>query len=259
MVVRLKAEIAYIGDKFSGFGKQANQASVQGKIEEALGKITGRPINIYGAGRTDKGVHAFGQVIHFDLEKPLDFERLKKSLNSMISPDIVVRSMDAAAPEFHARFSAKWRKYVYLFYLADALNPLFHNRAYYLNASNFDVKLARECSKVFIGEHDFSAFCKKAEGKSMVRKVLYSELKENQMLSCLEKGAACNNLRFLAYEIAANSFCQSMVRAICAVLIAVGEKRLTPADAFYLLKSGDKTHLPSLAPPEALYLVEVGY
>ncbi len=206
------------------------------------------------AGRTDKGVHALGQVVSFDLpdEGDVDLDGLRRSVNNMGGGRVVVRSAAIAPSDFDARHSARWRCYRYLVDNGPTPDPLQRHVAWWVPAV-LSLDALRQATTPLIGTHDFAAFCRRpalkdpaAEPPGLTRQVIdadWSQLSEGQ----------------LRFEIKARSFCHQMVRSIVGLLVDVGRGKRRAADVASVLSRGDRRGVPTLAPPHGLTLWEVGY
>ena len=156
--MRYKLTLEYNGAPFIGWQKQKGQLSVQGVLEDALKTYLREAITIYGSGRTDTGVHAFGQVAHFDFEKKLDIRKAQYSLNALMRPyPVVIRKMETVSDDFHARFSAKQRTYLYRIQNTSFPPALNAERVWHVN-QKLDVDKMNEAAQMLIGKHDFSTF-----------------------------------------------------------------------------------------------------
>ena len=244
---RYKAIVEYDGTDFSGFQRQAPLAkpTVQGALEAALGAIGKKAISIAGAGRTDKGVHATGQVIAFELEWLHPTEALARALNAHLPRSVAVRDVVECPPDFHPRFSAKGRKYRYSIYNAPDRSPLQERFAWRVWPA-LDVEALKIASSRLIGRRDFAAFGSAPEpGGHTVR-----EVREARWES---PGGA------LHFFIEADAFLYRMVRSIVGTLRLAGHGELTPDEFEQILASADRSRVKTLAPPHGLCLVEVLY
>lgn len=242
--MRYRAVIAYDGTDFEGFQRQKESRTVQGELEEALAQMAGRHVGVLGAGRTDTGVHASGQVIAFDLDWRHDIGTLRTALNAHLPPDIAVKAVDDATPDFHPRFDASSRTYLYRLYVADVRDPLRRAQAWHLTTP-LDVAAMREASKGLIGTHDFTSFGSPPKGDNPVRTVLiarWDDVGDEQH-----------------FMIQANAFLYRMVRRIVGTLVAVGQGRVTPDGFRGILAARDRGQAASPAPAHGLTLVRVSY
>ncbi|MBU3703166.1 MAG: tRNA pseudouridine(38-40) synthase TruA [Ilumatobacteraceae bacterium] len=255
---RVRLVVAYNGEPFHGFAISAGVSTVAGTLADALRQITGHAVVLTGAGRTDAGVHGWGQVVTFDLpadrEINRDLVRIAKSLNSMLEPHIVIRDAAWVAPDFDARFSALWRHYRYRVLNTPTGNPFEAATSWHVTTP-LDLRAMQLASDAFIGEHDFSAFCRRpklsgpskdAPEPSMARRVISARWSD--------AGSG-----ILHFEIRANAFCQQMVRSIVGTLVEVGMHRRRAGEMTGILRSGSRAMAGHIAPPHGLCLMEVGY
>jgi tRNA pseudouridine38-40 synthase len=246
---KVKLVVAYDGTDFSGFAPQPHQPAVRtvgGAIGHAIAKILRHEVQLTCAGRTDAGVHAWGQVVTFESEPGLDPWRLQNAVNSMLGPEIVIRDADLVDPSFDARKSAAWRRYRYTIINRAVTDP-FRDRFSWWVPDHLDLRALRLAADPFMGEHDFASFCRKGpEGSSTVRRVLQS--------AWVDEGDGV-----LVYEICANAFCWQMVRSIVGLLVDVGVGKLRPGDVMSVLRAQDRAVASNPAPPRGLTLWEVGY
>lgn len=247
---RARMTIAYRGDQFSGFATNPGVQTVASTIEAALEQVMQEPAKVIPAGRTDAGVHAWGQVISLDLPDRIELDLLAKQLNALCGPGIVVREARWTQPDFHARFSALWRTYRYTILNSPAANPFMVDTAWHISRP-LNVRAMQLASDALIGEHDFSAFCRRPKGteggkRSMRRYVMAARW------SVLDDD-------LVRFEITANAFCHQMVRSIVGTLADVGMGKRPPSDVRGLILAGDRSQAAHLAPPQGLVLWEVGY
>lgn len=242
-MTRYRLDLSYDGSGFRGYARQEGLRTVQGELETALSTVLGASIESAVAGRTDAGVHARGQVASFDADEPID-KNLMRSLNGIIGPEIAVNAVTVADDDFHARFSARWRRYRYSIDGNPAPDPLERHRMWHVSRS-LDVALMRAALAPLVGEHDFSSFCRKIDDKTNVRTVTEARWEESG--------------RRLDLWIQANSFCQQMVRSIVGYCYDVGRgfSRVETTDE--VIAAGDRSSVTTLAPPHGLTLWEVGY
>ena len=246
---QVKLVVAYDGTDFSGFAPQPGQSGIRtvGRVlGQAIGKVLRHDVQLACAGRTDAGVHAWGQVVTFASEPGLDPWRLQSAVTSMLGPEVVIRSAELVEPSFDARHSAQWRAYRYTILNRSVPDP-FRDRFTWWVPDALDLRALRLAADPFVGEHDFASFCRKGpEGTSTVRRILASHW--------VDEGDG-----LLRYEIRAGAFCWQMVRSIVGTLVAVGTGKLRPGDVMAILRARDREAAGPLAPPRGLCLWEVGY
>lgn len=239
-----KMTIEYDGTEFVGWQTQHNGRSVQRVIEEALHSITQEDIRIVGAGRTDSGVHARGQVASFTVPLFFELEKLRKSLNALLPDDVVIHSIEEVDAQFHARYSAKARVYEYTIVRKPiAIGRLYAWELFYI----LNIALLNECATFLVGNHDFRSFCKKDSPMKDYHCTVFSA----------EWNEEGNYLRF---RICANRFLHGMVRALVGTMIDVARGYFTLEEFCSLVDSqqpGTKRML--FAPAKGLCLVEVLY
>lgn len=247
----LALTVAYNGHSFAGFARQPRLETIQGRIESALGTALRREVETVGAGRTDAGVHARGQVVSFDSDghEP-DLLRFRRTLDALSGPDIVVREVRRARAGFSARFDATAREYRYRL-VAGPVPPLFLAPVVWHVSSELDVAAMAEAAQSLVGEHDFRSFCvtESGVGKRTFRRLDTVEISEEEHL-----GERCLTLR-----VAGNAFLHSMVRTIVGSLVEVGAGRREAAWMSHVLAAEDRTAAGPTAPAHGLTLWEVEY
>ncbi|MDR1788805.1 MAG: tRNA pseudouridine(38-40) synthase TruA, partial [Opitutaceae bacterium] len=243
---RWKCVVAYDGGLFSGWQSQPDGNAVQDVIERRLAGIFSRPVRIHGSGRTDAGVHARGQVFHFDGEWGHGAERLLAALRAGLPPTIQVRSARRVAGDFHARFSARGKVYHYGIFNGGFAGP-FEQAFCWSVPRRLDVAAMREAAACLEGRHDFRGFS--ARGKHEPA----STVRELRRLEVTERG---RRLRIVAE---ADGFLYKMVRSLAGALAAVGSGALTAGRLRELLESGERDRLVETAPARGLCLWRVIY
>ncbi len=247
-MIRYKAVIEYDGTTYCGFQKQVGleQKSIEEVLQNALFKLCGQQIKIAVCGRTDAGVHALGQVIHFDLEKKFTSYQIVMGLNNYLRREtIAIIACEIVDEDFHARLSTKMRHYRYVIINRPALLVLEKNRACHV-AKKLDVAAMIESTKFLIGEHDFSSFRDaECQAKSAVRTINKIEIKQDG-----EK---------ILIEISAKSFLHHMVRNIAGTLIWVGTNKISANDMEKILEARDRTKSGPNAPACGLYFLQSDY
>ena len=250
---RARLLVAYDGAPFRGFAVNVGVRSVMGDLTDAVSLIVRQPVELTGAGRTDAGVHAWGQVVSGDLPADTDLDALVRRVNKLCAPSIAVRRAEWTTADFDARFSAQWRHYRYEVWNAPTPNPLRAGRAWWVPQPLALWAMNAACDPL-IGEHDFASFCRRpkvAAGQpepTLVRRVVSARWRDVD--------GDGSRLRF---EIRANAFCHQMVRSIVGTLVDVGMARLSPGDMRPILMSADRAAAGQVAPPDGLVLWEVGY
>jgi tRNA pseudouridine38-40 synthase len=283
--VRWRLQVAYDGSGYRGFAVQEGQATVGGALAGALSRFARAPVTLTCAGRTDAGVHALDQVVHFDLpaerSATLDPVALVKSVNRQVGPAIVVRVAEIAPDGFDARRSATGRRYRYLVVNAPVADPLLAGLAWHV-ADPLDLRAMTAASDALLGEHDFRAFCRRVPGTSpdepiprRVRDARWTVL--DDLPRTRTDGTSGRRLRgasgvgergpgllpvvgdLLAFEIEANAFCHQMVRSLVGTLVEVGRGRRRPPEILEILRSADRNQAAQPAPPHGLTLMAVRY
>ncbi|MGO9027910.1 MAG: tRNA pseudouridine(38-40) synthase TruA [Acidimicrobiales bacterium] len=262
--VRWRLRIAYDGSPFRGFAAQQGQPTVAGALVDALSRVTRTQVALTCAGRTDAGVHALDQVVHFDLPATvaggLDPVAVLRSCNKQLAPSVVVREAGPVDPAFDARRSATGRRYRYLVVNGPLADPLLARLAWHVS-DRLDLRALSAAADALLGEHDFRAFCRRVPGTPadvpIPRRVLdarWSEVGGSSSSSLLPMEG-----RLLAFEIEANAFCHQMVRSLVGTLIDVGRGRKRASDILWILRSADRGQASQPAPPEGLTLTAVRY
>jgi tRNA pseudouridine38-40 synthase len=251
--VRVRLVVAYDGGEFHGFARNDPHPTVGGFLEESIGRVLREPVAITCAGRTDRGVHARGQVVTFDVTTDrVDLARLVRSVNGLGGGRVVVTAADVVDDAFDARFSATWRRYRYTVLNTPAPDPFLRATAWWVPDA-LDVGAMGEGGAALVGQHDFSSFCRRPKPvpgasvePSLVRRVL--DLRWER----LDDGR-------VVMEIRATAFCHQMVRSITGLLVEVGRGRRASTDVGGVLDAGDRAGVPTIAPPHGLCLWDVGY
>ena len=243
--MNLRLDLSYDGAPFHGFARQPNVSTVQGDLEDALSRLFRRDVETIGAGRTDAGVHALGQVVSVgDAPDDVDETKIRDALNAMLAPSIAVSSVRRVDGEFHARFSALSRMYVYAILSSEVPDPFLAPTTMY-HPEPLDVAAMNEAAGALTGPHDFSSFGRVPEGASAER-LLYE-------LRCWRTGDV------VRIRARANAFIQQMVRSLVGTLVQVGEGRRDPSEMTPILEARDRSAAGPVAPPHGLCLVSVEY
>jgi tRNA pseudouridine38-40 synthase len=238
------AVIEYDGTDYLGFQVQAEGRTIQGEVERALAEVTRRETRVVGAGRTDAGVHAVGQVISFVPQWKHSLPELQRAMNALLPEDIAVHQMAWVADDFHPRFSAVSREYRYTILNQPLRSPLARRFAYhYLKPLNMEA-MARAAG-CLVGSHDFASFGRPPQGDNTVRRVYQAEYTRQD--------------QFIYFDIVANAFLYRMVRNIVGTLLLVGTGELSPESFEEILRAKDRRRASPAAPAHGLCLMRVNY
>lgn len=243
--MNLRLDLAYHGKPFRGFARQPDVRTVQGDIEGALAKLLSGEITTVAAGRTDAGVHAMGQVVSFAAPDDADPDKIRDSLNSMLAPDVSVAEVRRVEDDFHARFSARSRTYVYALLEGLVPDPFLADTTWW-HPEPLDVDAMAEAAGHLLGPHDFSSFGRLPEPEASAERVLYE-------LRVWREG------RIVRIRARANAFIQQMVRSLVGTLVQVGEGKRSPSEMPGVLVAKDRSAAGPVAPPHGLCLVSVEY
>jgi tRNA pseudouridine38-40 synthase len=252
-LVRVRMTVAYDGSGFHGFAPNPGVRTVGGTLSEAIRKVTRSPVELTCAGRTDTGVHAWGQVVSFDLPADrFDPTALARSLNRLLAPAIVVRELCRAPDDFDARRSAVGRTYRYTIVNRPVADPFLARVAWHV-AEPLAIELLRLGCDPLVGEHDFSAFCRKPRHRG-------GEAAEASLVRHVHR-AGWTDLGdgVLRFDIDANAFCHQMIRSVVGTLVEVGLARKHAGELLGILAGRDRSKASALAPPHGLCLWEVAY
>jgi len=243
---RYKLHLEYDGTPFVGWQMQENRPSVQSRLIEAVKAFSGEDVIPRGAGRTDAGVHALGQVSHFDLAKDWEPDKVRDALNAQLRPDpISVLNCERAAEDFDARFSAKARHYLYRIVDRRAPLALERNRAWGVFRP-LDAEAMHEAARTLIGNHDFTTFRS-------------TECQAPSPVKTLDRLEISRHGEVIRIEVSARSFLHNQVRSMVGSLKLVGDGRWTKRDLQQALEARDRNACGQVAPPCGLYLVKVDY
>lgn len=247
-MTRYKAIIAYDGTHFNGFQKQPNGRTVQEEMEKTLKKMAnGKEITVFGSGRTDAGVHAMGQVIHFDYPEERPLERMRFALDTQSSEDIAVKAVEIVSDDFHARYLVKEKTYQFRVDIGKPRSPFRRHYASYFPYP-LDLSKIQRALPDLIGTHDFTSFC--AFGSSIEDKV--RTIYEAKM----EVNEAGDELLF---TFRGNGFLYKMIRILVGTLLKIGNGRLSEDSIPEIIAKKDRNAAGPTAHPEGLYLYEVVY
>lgn len=246
MMKNVKLTIEYDGSRYSGWQKQGNsENTIQGKIEQVLSKMTETEVAIIGAGRTDAGVHARNQTANFRTESKLTPDEIQEYCYTYLPQDIVVKKVELVEPDFHARFNAVGKKYIYHID-NNSYHDVFKRRFYHHVREKLDMEAMREAAAVFVGKHDFKSFCKvTSKKKSTVRTISSIELhNDHDVIKMIFRG---------------NGFLYKMIRMITAGIIEAGLGVMDAGLLQTMLEAKQKNTLLIPAPPCGLILSNVYY
>ncbi|HEM61380.1 MAG TPA: tRNA pseudouridine(38-40) synthase TruA [Chloroflexi bacterium] len=240
----IKAVVEYDGTGYAGFQYQPDLPTVQSELERVLAEVTQEPQRIVGSGRTDAGVHAKGQVVHFVTGWRRSLEELHRAFNALLSPDVAVRQMSVVPDDFHARFSALSREYRYTILNQEIRSPVERHYAYHCGEP-LDEGAMGAALEHLVGTHDFASFGQPTQGEVTVRNVLHA--------GCVREGS------HIYVEIKANAFLRRMVRSVVGTLLLVGRGSLLPSDVKGILEARDRGQAGPPAPAHGLCLMRVNY
>jgi tRNA pseudouridine38-40 synthase len=243
---RYRLTLEYDGGPFVGWQRQAQGASIQGALEDAIEKLSSERVTVTGAGRTDAGVHALGQVAHFDLEKIFEAGKVRDALNHYLRPHpVVVLDAEVADGEFHARFSAKSRHY--LFRILNRRSPpgLDAGRVWHVS-HHLDADAMQAAAQFLIGQHDFTTF-------------RAAECQAQSPVKTLDRLDVSRRADEIHIEASARSFLHHQIRSFAGTLKLVGEGKWLPKDVKAALDARDRSACGPVSPPDGLYLARVDY
>ncbi len=239
----LRLVIEYDGTDYVGWQYQANGPSVQEEIEKALRNLTQEEARVIGAGRTDAGVHARGQVANVRIETALDSSELLKGVNAVLPESIVVHSIEDVQADFHARYSAASRSYRYM--ILRTRSALERSFGWYIGYP-LDVEAMERCAATLMGDHDFQSFCK--------------TIPEANHYRCSVTNSVWTHVENrLYYDITANRFLHGMVRTLVGTMVDVGRGRRTEQEFAAILEGRNRSLAGMAAPAKGLYLERIGY
>jgi len=243
---RYRITVEYDGSPFVGWQRQDNGPSVQQALEEAIFAMTGEEVRVHGAGRTDAGVHALGQVAHFDISRRFPPHRIRDGLNHHLRPaPVVVLEAREADADFHARFSAVKRHYLYRILNRRSPPALDRGRVWHVPRP-LDAGVMHEAAQVLVGRHDFTTF-------------RAAQCQADSPVKTLDRIAVVREEDEIRITVSARSFLHNQVRSIAGSLKLVGEGRWTAGDLRAALEACDRSACGPVAPPEGLYLTAVDY
>jgi tRNA pseudouridine38-40 synthase len=242
---RFRALVEYDGTDYRGFQRQSNgEPTIQGEIERVLTQLASRPVSVTGAGRTDSGVHALGQVISFTIDWTHGAEALQRAMNANLPEAIAVADLAETVPSFHPRFDARRRGYLYYVYNEPLRSPLHRRFAWHI-ARRLDRRKMNEAAAALPGRRDFATFGLAPWGQNTVRELYQAEWRKATP--------------YLVFHIEANAFLYRMVRSIVGSLVAVGTGAWSVKDFVAALEACDRDRSAAAAPPQGLFLASIVY
>lgn len=250
--MRYKATISYDGTDFYGWQEQVNLPTIQAEIQTALERISGERIGVTGAGRTDSGVHAIQQVAHFNWDHALPPDKLRLALNAIIPPTIRVLTIQEVSGDFHARYDARSKSYIYRIDTERIYNPFYYRYALHYSRK-LDIPLLTRSAKVLEGEHDFVAF--QATGTELTTTV--REIFRVEVLPELKDPSIGYSLLCIRFE--ATGFLRKMVRFMVGTLLEVASGKRDANDVLRALETGERKYVGVPAPSRGLFLEKVQY
>ena len=244
----IRLTIEYDGSRYQGWqrlGGDSNANTIQGKLESVLSKMTGEDVNINGSGRTDAGVHAYGQVANFHTDCMMSVNEIKDYLTKYLPSDIGIVEVSEASERFHSRLNAKEKTYLYRIAIPGVQN-VFERKYLWYFPETLDIKKMEEAASLLIGTHDFKGFSSiKKTKKSTVRSIYNIEIKKTK--------------KEIQISYTGNGFLHKMVRILTGTLVEVGCGKIKPEDITKALKSTKRSDAGITAPPQGLFLVSVEY
>ena len=243
---KYKLTIEYDGTDFVGWQIQDNGNSIQQSLEKAIHKLTNEQVTVFGAGRTDSGVHAKGQVAHFEISKELTKDNIRDGVNQYLRPlPIAIINVEKVANDFHARFLAKQR--IYQYSIINRRPPLtFQRQLVWVIYKKLDIEKIKEAAQFFEGKHDFNAF----------RSI---DCQSSSSIKTIDQCSVTNDKESITILVAAKSFLHSQVRIMVGTLVSVGEGKIQPSDIEQIIEMKDRDKAGVTAPAHGLYLKEVIY
>ena len=242
----IKLVIEYDGKDYNGWQKQPNKLNIQGEIERAIEAITGEEkIDLIASGRTDAGVHAFGQIANFKTNTKIPVEKLPIAINSKLKKSVTIKSAEEVDERFHSRYNCKQKTYRYVINNSTQGSSIYRNLEYHFPVK-LNIEAMKNAIKYFEGEHDFKGFKSSGtSGKNSIRTIYKAEIKQDG--------------EHIYIELTGNGFLYNMVRIISGTLVDVGLGKIKPEDIPDIIESGDRTKAGKTLPAQGLFLIEVKY
>lgn len=241
----LKLTIEYNGSQFFGWQKQNGKRTVQGELESAIFALTKEKVIVEGSGRTDRGVHALGQVASLKINNKMPIKNFKTALNNLLPHDIRIKKVKKCEDDFHARFSAKKKTYCYVVQIGGEESAIKHALMGFYSY-DVDFEKMRELSKLFIGKHNFKGFCSSDTNVTNFEREIFD-------FKVSKHGKVCK------FEVTGNGFLYNMVRILVGTLLDCGRGKISEEDIRTALKTGDRSLSGKTMDPNGLYLKKVEY
>ncbi len=246
MTQNIRLIVEYEGTGYAGWQFQAGLPTIQGELAAALKRLTGQEPKLIGASRTDRGVHAFGQVVNFHTESRIPLNGMLMGLNSLLPPDIAIKAVEDAGPEFDARRDARGKTYVYKLLNRGFPSAILRRFTWFVHKP-LDISLMREGALHMVGRKDFSSFmAAHSDSLHSVREVTSVDVRD-----------AVEGV--IEIEVRGTAFLRHMVRIMAGTLVAAGLGRIAPAQIETIIEARDRTKAPMTAPPQGLFLMKVEY
>lgn len=242
---RIKITLDYIGTAYDGWQRQPDRDTVQKCVEEAIFSLSGERVSVVASGRTDAGVHALGQVAHFDVNAAIPAKNYMTGVNHFLPPDIRILSAEEAPEDFHARFSAHEKTYTYCIYESRFDRACYFNRAARVE-QKLDLKNMKTAAEAFCGTHDFTSFCSAGADTTTFTRTIKD-------IRVTRSGG------LVKISVTADGFLYNMVRRIAAVLVKAGKGQIDKAGAEKLINAADNKVAKDVMPACGLYLKSVKY
>jgi tRNA pseudouridine38-40 synthase len=244
--LNIKVVLEYDGTGFAGWQQQAHGRTVEAELKRALQAVTGQDLKVYAAGRTDAGAHAEGQVVSFQTDGRISPHRLVAALNARLPADVAVLSGEEVPDEFHARYSAKWRRYRYRYLDRSSRPALERGRCWHVRGKQLDVAAMSAAAKALIGRHDWTSYCSASEPPD-------ARVREMRSARVVRRGDV------VELELVAEGFLRGLARSIAGALAEVGLGRRPPEWVGEVLEARDRRKAAKTAPAGGLTLMEVIY
>jgi tRNA pseudouridine38-40 synthase len=244
--VNIKVVLEYDGKNFAGWQQQAKGRTVEGELKRALRSITGKDVSVHAAGRTDAGAHAEGQVANFHTDGRISPHRLMAALNARLPEDVAVLAAEEVDEGFHARYSAKWRRYRYRYLDRPGRPAMERGRCWHVRGGRLNIVAMSRAAKALIGKHDWTSYCSASEPAR-------DRVREMRSATVVRRGD------FVELELVAEGFLRGLVRSIAGALVEVGRDERPPEWVGELLRARDRRQAPRTAPAGGLTLMEVVY